>query len=214
MRRLTDSRFLSVLAVAALIGSTGVACDAAGSGLGATTSPPAATSQATSSSTKPTATTDDEADVDYSALLLQANDVSTADDTFHVQSSNPGPDGLPGASVLLVNHDDTRAISDTIVIYPDAATATRTLREALPSIDQVVAGATPQPVPVGVDGTLARGTSPDGTKSATLLLFTHGPALVRLEFQSALGDSATDEYVLAVGKMQDIALRHGLPGQS
>ena len=86
-----------------------------------------------------------------------------------------------------------------------------TLREALPRIDTVVADATPKSAPVGTDGTMAVGTSPDGSKAATLLLFTHGPALVRLEFQSALGDATTDEYVINVGKMQQIALRTGLP---
>ncbi|NLE81516.1 MAG: hypothetical protein GX610_18430, partial [Rhodococcus sp.] len=139
------------------------------------------------------------------------SDLSDDEDTFTVQSTNPGPNGLPGASALFVNEDDTRAIADTIVIYPDAETATTTLREALPRIDTVVADATPKPAPVGTDGTMAVGTSPDGSKAATLLLFTHGPALVRLEFQSALGDATTDEYVINVGKMQQIALRTGLP---
>lgn len=212
MRRLTHIKHLSVLAAAALLGITGVACDAADSGVGSTSSAPAASTSATSSSAKPKPTADED-DTDYHALLLTAGDVSTEEDTFHLQASNQGPDGLPGASALFVNQDDTRAISDTIVIYPDSATASKTLREALPSIGQVVAGATPRPVPVGTDGTLAAGTSPDGTKSATLLLFTQGPALVRLEFQSALGDAATDRFVLSVGKMQQIALRHGLPDQ-
>lgn len=94
---------------------------------------------------------------------------------------------------------------------PAAETASKTLREALPSIDTAVAGATPQPVPVGTDGTIAVGTSPDGTEAATLLLFTHGPALARLEFQSALGDATTDQFVINIGKMmQQIALRTGL----
>lgn len=96
------------------------------------------------------------------------------------------------------------------MIYPDAATAATTLRDALPAIDTAVTGATPRPVPVGSNGTLAVGTSKDGTKAATLLLFTEGPALVRLEFQSALGDATTDEFVINIGKMQQIALRTGL----
>lgn len=96
-------------------------------------------------------------------------------------------DDLPDAGGLFVNGEDSRAISDTIVIYPDADTAARTLREALPTIDQVVAGATPRPVPVGQNGTIAVGMSPDGGKAVTLLLFTEGPALARLEFQRAPG---------------------------
>ncbi|OBG15908.1 hypothetical protein A5765_09000 [Mycolicibacterium celeriflavum] len=148
---------------------------------------------------------------DYSGLLLRPEDLSDAEDTFAVRSTTPGgPDGLPGASALFVNQDDTRAISDAIVIYPDAATAATTLREALPTIGTVVTGATSRPVPVGSDGTMAVGMSPDGTKAATLLLFTQGPALVRLEFESAPGDATTDEFVINIGKMQQIALRTGL----
>lgn len=159
-----------------------------------------------------TQTTDDKKDVDYSRLLLQPADVSDNDDTFTEQSTTPsGPDGLPGASALYVNQDDTRAIADTIVIYPDAQTAATTLREALPALGSTLTGATSRPAPVGTDGTMAVGTSKDGSKAVTLLLFTQGPALVRLEFQSAPGDVTTDEFVVNIGKMQQIALRAGLP---
>jgi hypothetical protein len=34
---------------------------------------------------------------------------------------------------------------------------------------------------------------------------------VRLEFQSAPGDVTTDQFVINIGKMQQIALRTGLP---
>ncbi len=148
-------------------------------------------------------------------LLLQPTDLSDDEDTFTEQSSTPsGPDGLPGASALFVNQDDTRAISDTIVIYSDAETAANTLRDALPTIGTTVTGATPRPAPVGTDGTIAVGMSTEGSKAATLLLFTEGPALVRLEFQSATGDVTTDQFVINIGKMQQIALRTGLPPSS
>ncbi|MGO4445241.1 hypothetical protein AB4Z42_17975 [Mycobacterium sp. 2YAF39] len=159
-----------------------------------------------------TQTTDDKKVVDYSRLLLQPADVSDDEDTFTEQSSTPsGPDGLPGASALYVNQDDTRAIADTIVIYPDAETAAATLRDALPALGSTLTGATSRPAPVGTDGTMAVGMSKDGSKAVTLLLFTEGPALVRLEFQSAPGDVTTDQFVINIGKMQQIALRTGLP---
>lgn len=209
----TDVKSTSAAAVAALLCAVVVGCDAAGPDPDAAGESPSASS--TTSSTQPAATTSRtggaDTAADYGHLLLRASDLSDGEDTFTVQSTNPGPDGLPGASALFVNEEDTRAVADTIVIYPDAETATTTLREALPSIDTVVAGATPKPATVGTDGTMAVGTSPDGTKAATLLLFTHGPALVRLEFQSALGDATTDEFVINIGKMQQIALRTGLP---
>lgn len=75
---------------------------------------------------------------------------------------------------------------------------------------KVVSGATPQPFPVGTNGTLFRGTAPDGSKDVTLLVFTQDRALVRLRFESATGDATTDGFVTNVGKMQQIALRTGL----
>ncbi|OBH00012.1 hypothetical protein A5698_09780 [Mycobacterium sp. E136] len=212
-RRLTLSKPLSAAAVAAVICAVTAGCDDASGpnpsgGLGV----PSATSSTTSAPAAPTTSRsgDTAEPVDYSHLLLEASDLSDDEDTFTVQSTNPAPGGLPGASALFVNQDDTRAISNTIVVYPDAETATKTLREAIPRLDQVVADATPRPVPVGTDGTIAVGQSIDHSKAVTMLLFTQGPALVRLEFQSALGDATTDEFVVKIGKMQDVALRAGL----
>jgi len=207
-------KFISI-AAAALIGVATAGCEMPETPVGAggdfqqestTTSPQDRSGQA-----KPTAGSGDTADTcDYSQLLLQPNDLSDGEDTFTVRSTNPAPDGLAGASALFVNTDDTRAISNTIVIYPDARTATRTLREGLPQIDSVITGGTPQPVPVGTDGTMIVGTSADGTKAATLLMFTEGPALAQLQFESALGDVTDERYVISAGKMQQIALRTGL----
>lgn len=211
-RRLTLSKPLSAAAVAAVICAVTVGCDDASGpnpsgGLGGLS----ASSSTTSAPAAPTTSRsgDPAEPVDYSHLLLEASDLNDDEDTFTVQSTNPAPGGLPGASALFVNQDDTRAISNTIVVYPDAETATKTLREAIPR-RQVVADATPRPVPVGTDGTIAVGESIDRSKAVTMLLFTQGPALARLEFQSALGDATTDEYVVKIGKMQVVALRAGL----
>ncbi len=205
----TALRSLSVIALVVVTCSATLGCEA----------PPAPPGARQSSSTVPPLTaapttertTSGSGDVDYSRLLLTASDVSDSEDIFAVRSTTRDPGGLPGASVLFVNAEDTRAISDTIVSYPDAPTATSTLRKALPEVGRVVAGGVPGAAPVGTDGTIVVGMSPDGTKAATLLLFTRGPALVRMQFESAPGDVATAEYVISVGKMQDIALRTGMP---
>lgn len=203
----------SAVAIAAMVCATAIGCDSSTGPIGSTASPPAALpSVPAAPTTSQTAPTDDKKVVDYSRLLLQPADVSDNEDTFTEQSSTPsGPDGLPGASALYVNQDDTRAIADTIVIYPDAETAATTLRDALPALGTTLTGATARPAPVGTDGTMAVGMAKDGSKAITLLLFTEGPALVRLEFQSAPGDVTTDEFVINIGKMQQIALRAGLP---
>ncbi len=156
-------------------------------------------------------TSQEEQAVDFSRLLITAGELSDTEDTFAVRSESENPNGLPGASALFVNTDDTRAIANTFVVYPNAETASATLRQAAATINTMVNGGTPSPSPVGTDGTVISGTSPDGTKAVTLLLFTQGPALVRLEFDSAPGDVTTDQFVTAIGKMQQIALRVGLP---
>jgi hypothetical protein len=203
----------SATAIAALICAAAIGCEAPGTDpSGGTASPSPSTNSFAPTSTTSSPTSEAAKNVDYSRLLLQPADVSDNEDTFTEQSTTPsGPDGLPGASALYVNQDDNRAIADTIVIYPDAETAATTLREALPALGSTLTDATSRPAPVGTDGTVAVGMSKDGTKAITLLLFTEGPALVRLEFQSAPGDVTTDDFVVTIGKMQQIALRNGLP---
>lgn len=160
--------------------------------------------------TAATTTTTKAADVDYQRLLLTAADLSDADDTFSPRPDASQPTGVPGASAFFVNDEDTRAISDTVMVYPDAATATSTLRQTTAKLTDLVAGGTPAPAPVGTDGITISGTYPDSAKAVTLLYFTEGRALVRLEFQSATGDATTERFVNGVGKMQQVALRVGL----
>jgi hypothetical protein len=160
----------------------------------------------------PTTTTTSAAEqpVDYSRFLLTAEDISDGEDTFTQRSSTPDADGTPGASAFFVNEEDTRAITATIVAYPDPQAAGAALQQVVADPSKVVRGGTPQPFPVGTDGTLFRGTAPDGSKDVTLLVFTEGRALVRLRFESATGDATTDPFVTSIGKMQQIALRTGL----
>lgn len=147
---------------------------------------------------------------DYSRLLLTAGDLSDHEDTFTQRSSTPDADGTPGASAFFVNTEDTRAITDTIIAYPNPQAAAAALQQVVADPSAVITGGTPQPFPVGTGGTLLRGTAPDGSKDVTLLVFTEGRALVRLRFESATGDATTDPFVTTVGKMQQIALRTGL----
>ena len=157
-----------------------------------------------------TTTSPEAAVVDYSRLLLTEADISDADDAFTQRSSTPDADGTPGASAFFVNAEDTRAITDTIVAYPDAQAAATALQQVIADPSKVVSGGTPRPFPVGTGGTIIRGAAPDGAKDVTLLVFTEGRALVRLKFESAIGDATTDGFVNTVGKMQQIALRIGL----
>jgi len=195
----------SHLAAAALLTVTISAC--APTEPGGATSAPAPTLPAFTTSSTPTSTSAAPAAADYVDLLLTAGDLTDADDTFVERSREPSPDGHAGASAFFVNEEDTRAIIDTVLVYPDDAAAAAALQQAVNT--RKVSG-DPQPTGVGQGGVVIRGTRPDEDKAVTLLLFTEGPALVRIEFQSADGDVTTDPFVTSVGKMQQIALRVGL----
>jgi hypothetical protein len=171
---------------------------------------PGVPSSTTTSTTTPS-TTPQAAAPDYGRLLLTAGDLTDADDTFTRRSETPNPNGSTGASAFFVNDKDNRAITDTVLVYPDAAAATATLQKTTASLPTLVTGGTPKPVPVGADGTMISGTYPDQNKAVTLLFFAQDRAVVRLEFQSAPGDATTDKFVTGVAKMQQIALRVGLP---
>ena len=147
---------------------------------------------------------------DYQRLLLSAADLSDSAETFTERSKDSQPNGNPGASAFFVNDKDSRAISDTFLVYPDAATASAILKQTVGTLPTLVTGGTPKPLAVGSDGVMVSGTRPDEDKSVTLVFFTEGRSLVRLEFQSATGDSTPDQLVTNVAKMQDIALRVGL----
>lgn len=195
----------SHFAAAALLIVTVSAC--APTEPGGATSAPAPTLPAFATSSTTSSATAAPAAADYRDLLLTAGDLTDADDTFVERSRESSPDGHAGASAFFVNEQDTRAIIDTVLIYPDDAAAAAALQQAVNT--RKVSG-DPQPMGVGQGGVVIRGTRPDEDKAVTLLLFTAGPALVRLEFQSADGDVTTDPFVTRVGKMQQIALRVGL----
>ncbi len=195
----------SHFAAAALLVVTVSAC--APTEPGGATSAPAPTLPAFTASSTTTSASAAPAVVDYRDLLLTAGDLTDADDTFVQRSREPAPDGHPGATAFFVNEEDTRAIIDTVLIYSDDAAAAAALQQAVST--KKVSG-DPQPMGVGQGGVVIRGTRPDEDKAVTLLLFTEGPALVRLEFQSADGDVTTDPFVTSIGKMQQIALRVGL----
>ena len=150
---------------------------------------------------------------DYTRLLLTAADLSDAEDTFTERHKESSPGGLPGASAFFVNAQDTRAISTTVLVYDNPETAARALKDASNTLSTRVTG-TPVPAGVGPDSVMVRGTDPDEAKDVTVLMFTQGRALVRLEFQSAGGDATTDGFVTSIGKMQQIALRAGLEDNS
>jgi hypothetical protein len=208
-RSLSSRTVFAALATLLVVGISG--CSPSPGGNTAQSTPPTLPTIPFAPSTTSKAPAASEA-TDYRRLLLTAADLSDADDTFTEKSRDAQPNGNPGASAFFVNGADTRAIIDTFLVYPDAATAAATLKQAAATLPTLVAGGTPTPFPVGTDGVVVSGTIPDEDKAVTLVFFAEGRALVRLEFQSATGDPTTDRFVTNVAKMQQIALRTGLDG--
>lgn len=203
---------LTATAAVLVIGIT--ACTPAEQG-GAASSPatlPPFTTTGPTTSTSPTAGAADEADqsVDYGRLLLTGADLSDAEDTFVERSKDVPPNGVAGSTAFFVNETDTRAITDTVLVYPDAATASAAYKQASDKLPTLVTGGAPAPGGVGEESVVISGSSPEENKAVTVLLFTEGRSLVRLRFESAEGDATTDRFVTSIGKMQQIALRTGL----
>lgn len=210
LKYVTPKALVATLSILLVVGLSG--CTPPSGGGGGTTAQSSSVPTLPTVPYAPTTTTKPggSAPVDYRRLLLTAADLTDAEDTFVERSKESDPNGSPGASAFFVNGEDSRAIIDTFLIYPDAATATATLKQAASTLPTLVAGGTPQPFPVGTGGVVVSGTAPDEDKAVTLVFFSEGKALVRLEFQSAVGDPTTADFVAHVAKMQQIALRVGL----
>lgn len=146
---------------------------------------------------------------DYMRLLIEPRDISTADETFAAQSPVANPDGRIGAEILLVNQTQTRGVSIIILGAPESG-AQAALEEAKQGLAKSIAAPNPQPSPVGTNGSITTGLSPDRSKSVTVLLFTEGPAVARLEFDGVPGQPTPEQFVTDTGQKQAIALRVGL----
>lgn len=149
--------------------------------------------------------------VDYTRLLIQDRDISEPNETYTAQSPIINPDGRPGAEVLLVNQNQTKAINVLLVGLPNPADGPSALGEAVANLAKTMTGSAPQPSPVGTGGTVVTGTSLDGKKSVTVLLFTEGATLARIEFDGVAGQPVAPVFVTDVGQKQAIALRVGQP---
>ncbi|KAA0100057.1 hypothetical protein CIW49_08300 [Mycolicibacterium sp. P1-18] len=171
-----------------------------------------ASSSSSASTASPSSTTAAAASTDYATLLIPAEDIVAPGDTFTAQEPTLNPAGAPGVATVFFNGGDTREIGDTILVLPDAAGAATALKGATGALDASVVGGTPAPASVGSDSVMVSGTSPDGAKAVTVLLFTQGPAFVTLQFDSAAEDPVPPEFVLDVAGKQDQKITAGLGG--
>jgi hypothetical protein len=145
----------------------------------------------------------------YGALLMKASDIGG--DFNASQPPVQNPNGAAGVEVLFANPDNSRRIGDTISIVADPAAAAAVLDSAKSSYSNTVTGIW-QPADVGSNGSMISGTSPDKSQAVTVLLFTEGKALVKLEFAGAANDPIDPRVATDIGYKQDAAIKNGLPG--
>ncbi|MDV3133209.1 MULTISPECIES: hypothetical protein [Mycobacterium] len=201
------------LAVAALI--IGVAAGCSKSDDSASESSTSATSTTTSAeattseeSTSAEASTPAAEPSDYGSLLLPPTDIGPDIATPGGVQLNPG--GNPGAAQVYSSPEGHRQIIDTILVFPDVAAAESNFQSNSATMNTVVTGA-PAPVEVGDQGVMAIGTSPDGSKAVTVLLFTQGKALVSMNFESAPNDPVPPEQAQDIAMQQATLIADNLP---
>jgi hypothetical protein len=146
---------------------------------------------------------------DYSTLLIPPTEIVAPGDTFTAQEPTLNPGGSPGVATVYFNQGDTRQIGDTIMVLPDEASAAGAAEAAVGALGQNVVG-TPEPADIGGGGTIVSGTSPDGSKAVTVLVFPQGRAFVTLQFESAPEDPVPPEFVEDVARKQDALIQSGL----
>jgi hypothetical protein len=149
------------------------------------------------------------ADPDYSALPIHPNDVT--DSTAYVLAPvTLIPNGQPGVEAIYTHRDSTRQIKNTILVLPDPAAATAALSQAQGNVANLMANEKTQPVQVGTGGTLLSGTSPDGSKSMSVLLFTEGNTATTVEFDGPANDPVPTDMAVEFGQRQDRAIVNAL----
>jgi hypothetical protein len=204
---------ISMIAVGGVV-VTGVmvGVSVAGCGTNKSSTTSSSGSPASSATASTTSSSSSAPSADYTGLLIKDTDIVLPGDTFTAQPPTQNPNGQSGVAAVFSNQNDTRKIGDDILILPDADTAVSELDIEKGELGNVVTGGTPAPSTVGTGGTMVSGTSPDGSRAVTVLLFTEGKAFVNLEFDSPPNDPVPPGFVADVGQKQDTAIKNGLHG--
>ncbi|WP_163750998.1 hypothetical protein [Mycolicibacterium helvum] len=143
---------------------------------------------------------------DYTVLLIDPNVVT---DSMAYTAAPPvlNPGGTPGATTVYT-HRDGRTITDTVWVLADPGAAAGAISSAQAATP--VANSKTVSVPVGQNGQLISGKTPDGTKSLSVLYFTQGNAASALEFTGPVGDPVPLDLVTDFGKQQDALIKSQL----
>ncbi|MDT5325108.1 MAG: hypothetical protein QOF25_2260 [Mycobacterium sp.] len=146
---------------------------------------------------------------DYSAIPVSPN-VITDSTAYTAAAPMINPNGQPGVTTVYTHRDNTRQVTNTILVLPDPEAATNAISEIQSGLGNRVTNGKTQPAAVGTGGTVVTGTSPDGTKSVSLLMFTEGNAAGSIEFEGPKNDSVPLDLVVDYGQKQDTAIKDSL----
>jgi len=146
---------------------------------------------------------------DYSTIPVSPN-VITDSAAYTAAAPVLDPNGQPGVTTVYTHRDNTRQITNTILVLPDPQAATAALSQIQSGLGNQVANGKTQPAAVGTGGTVVTGLSPDGTKSVSVLLFTEGNAAGSIEFEGPKNDSVPLDMVVDYGQKQDTAIKDSL----
>ena len=170
--------------------------------------PPAATSGSSSSATSSAAAPNPAQPSDYTKLLIKPTDIE-APMTFTAAPPIANPDGKPGAAITFSGPENSRVITDTVLVFPDPAAAASALDTAKNALGNSVKGV-PTPADVGTGGTTVEGNTPDKSRGKTVLLFTEGRAFVTIDFDAPADFFPPPEFVTQLGQKQAAAIKNGL----
>jgi hypothetical protein len=176
----------------------------------------ACSSKAPSNSSSPSpsksspATSAAPASSNYSNLLVNPNYVwdTTA---YSAAPPIPNPNGQTGIQDVYSHRDNTRKVTDTILVLADPPAAAASLQQSQAGLGSRVVNGKTDPAPVGTGGTIVAGSSPDGSKAVSVLLFTEGKAATTVEFDGPPKDPAPTDAIVEYGQQLDNAIKKGLP---
>jgi len=173
-------------------------------------SPTTPSASSTSTTTSAASSSAQPQPADYAKLLLDAKDIN-APEIFTASAPIKDPNGQPGVATTFSNPDGTHIVRDTILILPDAGAASAALDSAKTAQTSSLKG-NPVAIDIGTGGTTVSGSSPDGSKGLTVLLFTVDKAFATLEFDGPPDALAPPDFVTDVGQKQATAIKNGLGG--
>ena len=176
------------------------------------------TTSATSSTTSADATTSEESaaeetsaaaePADYGSLLIPAADLGADTQTPGGIQLNPG--GNPGAAAVYTDAEGKERIIDTILVMPNAESVDQSFETSKGTMNTVTTGPV-EPAEVGDKAVVAVGTSPDGSKSVTSVLFTQGLALVSIDFEGTLERPMDRDGAIGFAQKQAERIAENLP---